>query len=104
MNVILSCCWLERPRGMSWGRTVPVRRKVYRIEENARVAAPQALSADEAEDAMRHHEYMSELRALRALIEPRAASRETMERSRAQIAEAQSYKHELDVIYAAVKR
>jgi len=102
--VILSCFWLEPPRGLSLGANVPVRRKVYRIEESARVAAPQVLSASEAEDAMRHREYMNELRALRALIEPRAVSRETLERSRAQITEAQSYKHELEVIYAAVKR
>jgi chemotaxis protein CheZ len=86
------------------GAKLPVQRKVFRIEENARSSAPSALSAREAEDAMRHHEYMSELRALRALIEPRATSRDTMERARAQLAEAQAYKHELEVIYSAVKR
>ena len=43
---------------------------------------------------------MAELQALRALIEPRAqVDRETMERARAQIAEAQAYKNELDLIY-----
>ena len=48
---------------------------------------------------------MSEIKALRALIEPgRQVNRETMERARAQIAEAQAYKHELDTIYAAVRR
>ena len=104
MNAILSCCWIKLSRGSFWGRRLPVQRKIFRIEENPRFSAPEPLSASDAENAMRHHEYMSELRALRALIEPRAASRDSMERSRAQIAEAQSYKEELDIIYAAVKR
>jgi chemotaxis protein CheZ len=48
---------------------------------------------------------MGEIAALRALIAPQSpVSRESMERARAQIAEAQAYKHELDLIYAAVKR
>ena len=53
----------------------------------------------------RQHEFISELKALRELIEPRAEiSREAMERQRAQIAEAQAYKRELDLIFAAIKR
>src|SRR5262249_33558106 len=43
--------------------------------------------------------------SLRALISPAAAvDRSAMERARAQIAEAQAYKNELDLIYAAVAR
>jgi chemotaxis protein CheZ len=49
---------------------------------------------------------MAEIKAaLRAMIEPHQnVSRDTMDRARAQIAEAQAYKRELDLIYAAVKR
>ncbi len=84
---------------------MPVQRKVFRIEEQARVNARDALSAEQAEAAMRHHEYMTELKALRSLIEPRIdVDRAAMDRARAQIAEAQAYKHELELIYAAVKQ
>jgi chemotaxis protein CheZ len=84
---------------------MPVQRKVFRIEERAHANARGIASADHAEAAQRHHEYIAEIKALRALIEPReAVNRETIERARAQIAEAQAYKHELDLIYAAVKR
>lgn len=86
---------------------MPVQRKVFRIEQTALsqatepvVAAPDAPSPD----GVRHQEFMAELQALRALIEPRArVERGAVERARAQIAEAQAYKHELDLIYAAVK-
>ena len=48
---------------------------------------------------------MTELQALRELIGPRAGvDRDALERARAQIAEAQAYKHELGLIYAAVER
>src|SRR5206468_1153086 len=84
---------------------MPVRRKIFRIEEHARTNARGTTSADQAEATLRHHEYMAEIKALRALIEPgRQVNRETMERARAQIVEAQAYKHELDTIYAAVRR
>ena len=80
-------------------------RKVFRIEERGRLGAPDAASADKAEDTSRHHAFMVELQALRALISPRAQTdRETMERARAQIAEADAYKNEIEVIYQAVKR
>src|SRR5688572_323612 len=82
MNAILSHGWLEPARGKFLGAKLPVQRKVFRIEEGARTGAQPALSAREAEDAMRHHEYMNELRALRALIEPRVTNRATMERAR----------------------
>lgn len=82
-----------------------VRRKIFRIEEGARARAGAAPSAGEANDAPQHHDFIAEIKALRALIEPRAeVNREAIERSRAQIVQAQAYKHELDLIYAAVKR
>jgi chemotaxis protein CheZ len=80
-------------------------RKVFRIEERARLRAPDAASADEAEGAIGHHAFMAELQALRALIAPRVQmDRETIERVRAQIAEAEAYKNEIELIYKAVKR
>jgi len=82
-----------------------VQRKTFRIEERARMGAPDAAAADEAESALRHREFMTELQALRALMQqPPQLDRETLERARAQIAEAQVYKNELEVILAAVKR
>ena len=81
-----------------------VQRKVFRIEESARTGAPDDVAVDAADISLRHREFMTELQSLRALIEPRAGiDRESMERARAQIAEAQAYKHELDLVYAAVE-
>jgi chemotaxis protein CheZ len=81
-----------------------VQRKVFRIEQGA--AAPgAAASARDAEAAMRHHEFMTEIRALRSLIAPQAPTgREAMEISRAQIAEAHAYKAELELIHTALRR
>lgn len=82
---------------------MPIQRKVFRIEQG--VHARELPSADAAEPTLRRHEFMAEIKALRALIEPRPpVSREAMDQSRAQIAEVQAYKHELNLIYAAVKR
>jgi chemotaxis protein CheZ len=82
-----------------------VQRKVFRIEQSAVAYAPEASAAAMSDEASRHREFMAELQALRALIEPRSRlDREAIERARAQIVEAQAYKCELDLIYAAVKR
>jgi chemotaxis protein CheZ len=79
-----------------------VRRKVFRIEQASGMGA---VSARDAEAALRYDEFMAEIRALRGLIEPRGLpDREALEKSRAQIAEVQAYKAELELIYAAVKR
>jgi chemotaxis protein CheZ len=84
---------------------MPVQRKVFRIEEGARRRATEGVAVGEAEGALQHHEFMAELAALRELIEPRAeVDRDALERARAQIAEAQAYKQELGLIYAAVER
>jgi chemotaxis protein CheZ len=83
---------------------MPVQRKVFRIEEGARLRAADGAAADDAEGALRHREFMAEMQSLRALIGPRTAvDRDVLERARTQIAEAQAYKHELDLIYAAVE-
>ncbi len=81
-----------------------VQRKIFRIEQSAMSGGQTADAARDAEAAMRHHEFMAEIRALRSLIEPhRGTNREEMERARAQMAEAQAYKTELELIYAALK-
>lgn len=90
---------------------MPVQRKVFRIEEHARPRARQGAAAGEAESALRHREFMTELQALRGLIAPsgpggetvRPVDRDALERARAQIAEAHAYKQELGLIYAAVE-
>jgi chemotaxis protein CheZ len=84
---------------------MPIQRKVFRIEEHARVRAAEGVAADGVDGALRHREFMTELQALRELIGPRAGvDRDAMERARAQITEAQAFQHELGLIYAAVDR
>jgi chemotaxis protein CheZ len=83
---------------------MPVQRKIFRIEEQARPRASANVPAEQADGGLRHREFMGELQSLRALIAPRAEiSREALEQARSQIAEAQAYKQELDLIHAAVK-
>jgi chemotaxis protein CheZ len=80
---------------------MPVQRKVFRIEEDAEAR----LAESNAEGALRHREFMAEIVALRDLIGPgTGGDRDALERARAQIAEAQAYKQELTLIYAAVER
>jgi chemotaxis protein CheZ len=77
-----------------------VQRKVFRIEEGGR---SHAISRDG--DALRRREFMTEMQALREMISPRGEmDRDSLERARAQIAEAAAYKHELGLVYAAVER
>jgi chemotaxis protein CheZ len=84
---------------------MPVQRKVFRIEEGTRAAFADGIAAGGTDGAHQHREFMTELQTLRQLIGPRAAvDRDALERARAQIAEAQAYKHELGLIYAAVER
>lgn len=80
---------------------MPVQRKVFRIEEDARA---QGL-ARSTEDALRRRELLTEIETLRDLIgSDSGVDRSALEQARAQIAEAQAYKHELSLIYAAVER
>jgi chemotaxis protein CheZ len=84
---------------------MPVQRKIFRIEEGARQRAGAGVIVGEAAGAPQHHAFITELQALRELIgSPAAIDRDALERARAQIAEAQAYKHELGLIYAAVER
>ena len=80
-----------------------IRRKVFRIEEGA-AARPMLPAAADAEGALRHSEFMTELQALRGIVAPRAEpTREALERAQAQIAEAAAYKYELRLIHTAVE-
>lgn len=84
---------------------MPVQRKVFRIEEAPRRRPAEGVATGEAEGALQHREFMTELQALREMIQPRSdVDRDALERARAQIAEAQAYKHELGLIYSAVER
>jgi chemotaxis protein CheZ len=90
-----------------WERSdkMAVQRKVFRIEESTRLRALAGAGGEAAARAPLRPDLMAELTALRELIGLNApAERTAMERARAQIAEAEAYKAELDLIYAAVKR
>ena len=83
---------------------MPVQRKIFRIEEGARRHSA-GVAATDAEGAQQYREFMTELQGLRELIGSRGGvDRDALERARAQIAEAQAFKHELGLIYAAVER
>jgi chemotaxis protein CheZ len=83
-----------------------VQRKIFRIEQTTGAVARGApFAAAAMGDTPQRHELMAEIKALRAMIEPHQnVNREMMDRARAQISEAQAYKREIDLIYAAVKR
>jgi chemotaxis protein CheZ len=78
--------------------------KIFRIEAmNGRPARPAAPRADIS--STQHDEIMAELRALRAIIEPQEAVSEKMiEAYKAEMAEAQKLKAELDIIYEAINK
>ena len=83
---------------------MPVQRKVFRIEENARATVRGAAPAGRNEPAPQLDAYLSEIKALRALLEPQLpASRDTLERARAQIAEVEAYRGELAAIHTAIE-
>jgi chemotaxis protein CheZ len=81
-------------------------RKRFRIEHNGHHSSTrQPASASEADIAVRHHEVMSELRALRShLALPDPQIQKLAESYQAQIAEAAKLKTELDLIQAAIAR
>ena len=81
---------------------MPVQRKVFRIEQDALSRAPGSVVVPPTDDG--HRDLMAELHALRELLQPGSrVERDAVGRARAQIAEAQTFKHELHLIYAAVK-
>ena len=89
---------------------MPAQRKVFRIEESAQRTCGGAMPLSPADDegALRHHEFMTEIRrcarcSIRAAqVEiatamPSGSARRRSPRRRA-------YKHELDLIHAAIQR
>jgi len=81
---------------------MPVQRKVFRIEEHMRPRKPRGTMPADAGGETQHGEFAS---ALRALVEPQTVSeRETTQRNRAEIADAQGYKAELAAIHEAIGR
>jgi chemotaxis protein CheZ len=84
---------------------MPVQRKVFRIEEMSPGAAFQTLSAGLAEADSYHGEILTELKALRALLEPVAAARDSHGHGpHPQQREARKLKIELDVIADAIRQ
>jgi chemotaxis protein CheZ len=76
---------------------MPVQRKVFRIEQPAGIS--EAGAAQDSDAALRHLECLSEIRALRDLIEARAAARRDELR-----AQTPARRAEPDPVQAAVRR
>lgn len=86
---------------------MPVQRKIFRIEESGQTQACSEISAPMPEDesSLRHHELMTEIIALRALLAPRPqTSCEPVVEADEQIAGALEFKTELDLIQEAIRR
>jgi chemotaxis protein CheZ len=92
-------------------------RKLFRIEQmsydgmsdsiaEASNDAPIAPAAPvfENDAAQRHHELVAEIRALRALVEPKDEAQRILETYQVQIAEMQKLKSELVIIHGAITR
>jgi chemotaxis protein CheZ len=90
---------------------MPLQRKLFRVQELGNSQLP-AASAIDADAALRHYEVMSELKALRASLEPQTPSppapvvvvEEIDESMHLQIKQVQKLKSELDLIHAAINR
>jgi chemotaxis protein CheZ len=92
---------------------MPAQRKVFRIEESAQADVRVAISAAAPDDeaAQRHHELMTEVIALRALLNPRPQVRKqtpetcgVSETCNVHVCEAPEFKRELDLIYRAIRQ
>lgn len=86
---------------------MPAPRKIFRIEESVHGFARGPIADVSADDqaALRHNEIMSELVALRALLEQRAQpGPKAAATGHDQISEAHELKRELDLIHAAIRR
>src|SRR5690348_10271735 len=63
-----------------------------------------AMPMPDDDAARRHHELVAEIKALRALVEPKDDARRLLETYQAQIAEMQKLKSELVIIHNAITR
>jgi len=81
-----------------------VRQKIFRIERNSG-HEPLVAIPGTTNPARQHDEIMTELRALRALIDPQQGqSIHQIEAQKTKLAEFQKLKEELDLVYEAIKR
>jgi chemotaxis protein CheZ len=86
---------------------MPAQRKIFRIEESLQIDAGASLPALMGEDPaeLRHHELMSQLSALRELLDRNAPSRrQGGESGLDTIAQGRELKRELDAIHEAIRR
>ena len=92
---------------------MPTQRKIFRIEESAHADMRDGIfaAAPDDEAAQRHHELMTEVIALRALLSPRTQARKqtpetcgVSETCNAHVCEAPEFKRELDLIYEAIRQ
>jgi chemotaxis protein CheZ len=86
---------------------MPAQRKIFRIEESAHVDVRGRIGVATSDDeaAQRHHELMTEVIALRALLAPRPQTTQaTLEPGHEQIVKTREFKNELDLIHEAIRR
>ncbi|HXF90245.1 MAG TPA: protein phosphatase CheZ [Xanthobacteraceae bacterium] len=86
---------------------MPQQRKIFRIEERLQADAPPVPPAGLGDDiaALRHHELITELAALRGLLEPQGSAAPTnLAIARELITGARELKAELDLIREAIRR
>jgi chemotaxis protein CheZ len=98
-----------------------LQRKVFRIEQSEQESVPEpgaegpAVAHDPMPDstpdpmpdlsaAQRHHELIAEIKALRALVEPKEEAQRILETYQVQLAEMQKLKGELVIIHNAICR
>jgi chemotaxis protein CheZ len=96
-----------------------LQRKIFRIEQTDSVPEPGAEWSSAASDPMpdlmpdpmphlnavqRHHELITEIKALRALVEPKHEAQRILETYQVQLAEMQKLKGELVIIHNAISR
>jgi chemotaxis protein CheZ len=92
-------------------------RKIFRIEQMssdnatelvmdglAEAGGPASAPVADIDAARRHHELMIEVKALRALLEPKADAQKIVESYHTQLAEMQKLKSELVIIHNAINR
>jgi chemotaxis protein CheZ len=90
------------------GTAMPTQRKVFRIEESGHASCAVgeiSVPAPQDETLLRHHELMTEITALRALLAPRPEiGRKPIDGDRGQVIKAHELKSELDLIHEAIRR
>ena len=83
---------------------MPVQRKVFRIEQMNPVATPATLLASATASQLPHEEILTELRALRDLIERRTASRAECDPAQIKASGLRRLKDDTDSIHRAISR